>query len=73
MDVQDSLDLRVEQISIAVGVQLQLTIQPGLQNVDAEGCRVDLAQRPVGVCRRHWLRQWHSKTAGQQVVIREAH
>ena len=69
MDVQDSLDLRVEQISIAVDVQLQLTIQPGLQNVDAEGCRVDLAQRPVGVCRRHWLRQWHSKMAGQQVVI----
>jgi len=34
MDVQDSLDLRVEQISIAVDVQLQLTIQPGLQNVD---------------------------------------
>jgi len=34
MDVQDSFDLRVEQISIAVGVQLQLTIQPGLQNVD---------------------------------------
>jgi len=73
MDVQDSLDIRVEQISIAVGVQLQLTIQPGLQNVDAEGCRVDLAQRPVGVCRRHRLRQWHSKTARQQMVIRKAH
>ena len=70
MDVQDLFDLRID---IAVGVQLQLTIQPGLQNVDAEGCRVDLAQRPVDVCRRHWLRQWHSKTAGQQMVIREAH
>jgi len=31
MDVQDSFDLRVEQISIAVGVQLQLIIQPGLK------------------------------------------
>ena len=69
MDVQDSFDLRAEQISIAVGVQLQLTMQPGLQNVDAKGCRVDLVQRPVGVYRRHWLRQWHSKMAGQQVVI----
>jgi len=46
MDVQDSFNLHVEQISIAVGVQLQLTIQPGLQNVDAESCRVDLVQRP---------------------------
>jgi len=36
--------LRIKQISIAVGVQLQLTKPPGLQNVDAEGCRVDLAQ-----------------------------
>jgi len=42
MDVQDSFNLRVEQISIAVGVQLQLIIQPGLQKVGAEGCRVDL-------------------------------
>jgi len=44
MDVQDSFNLRVEQISIAVGVQHQITIQPGLQNVGTEGCCVDLAQ-----------------------------
>jgi len=49
MDVQDSFDLGVEQIGIAVSFQLQLTMQPGLQNVDAEGCHVDLLQRPVGV------------------------
>ena len=73
MDVQDSFNLRVEQITIAVGVQLQLTIQPGLLKVGAEGCRIDLAQRPVGVCRRHWLRQWHCKMAGQQMLISEAH
>jgi len=38
-----SFDLRVEKSSIAVGVQLQLSIQPGLQNVGAEGCPVDLS------------------------------
>ena len=69
-----SLDLHVEKTTIDVGIQLQLTIQPGLQNVGAKGCRVDLAQRLVGIRRREWLRQWHSKTACQQMMmIREAH
>ena len=32
VDVQHSLDLGVKQVSIAVRVQLQFTVQPGLQN-----------------------------------------
>jgi len=63
MDVRDSLDLGVEQISTAVNVQLELTKPPGLQNVGAEGCRVDLAQRPVGLCRCDRLGQWQSNNS----------
>jgi len=41
VDVQHSLDIGVEQVSVAISVQLQFTVQSGLQNVETEGCRVN--------------------------------
>ena len=49
VDVENATDVRVKQFGVVVGVCDRVVVQSRRENITAESCDINLAQRPVAV------------------------